>query len=96
MKPVLAWWWAFIAGAALFIAAGFVWSKSAPDNLLYNIGAIGACVTALVFAVTYTLVGLFGRRAGWWRNVIGTCLMIAISGRSLRPRSLTAPTTRPR
>ena len=69
-------WAIFAALTALYILAGFMYGKTAPDNLLFDIASVGAFGAALAFVAVYTILGLRGP-AKWWRNDVGTFLVVA-------------------
>jgi hypothetical protein len=74
-------WWHWTALAVLIAAyalAGLLFSKHINGNLLYNIGALGTCITAILFVTIYTVMGLRGP-AKWWRNLTGTSIVIAVA-----------------
>lgn len=74
-------WWHWVVLAAVVAAyaiTGLFLGKHANDNLLYNIGALATCVTAVLFIVIYTILGLRGP-AKWWRNLTGTSIVIAVA-----------------
>lgn len=67
------------AGAALWAGAGFWLSgSSAAEAWLYRIGLTVAALAPLLFTAIYTWIGFYGRvAAAWWRDEIGTALVIA-------------------
>jgi hypothetical protein len=68
-----------VLGAAIWAGAGFWLSGSGfAEAWLYRIGLTGAAVIPLLFAGIYTWIGMYGRvAAAWWRDEIGTALVIA-------------------
>lgn len=75
----ISWQFWLIAAAvvAAYVVAGFWFNHSAPANLMYDIGTVGTCVAAVLFIAVYTILGLRGP-AKWWRNDVGTCLVLAV------------------
>ena len=72
-------WVAAAMLAAAYTVAGFAWGKTAPLNDLYDVAGVGTFCAAVLFITVYTVQGLRGP-AKWWRNDIGTSLVIAKVG----------------
>jgi hypothetical protein len=75
--------WRFWTAAGLlalaYLLLGYVYGKTAPDNLLYDIAGVGTFCAAVLFIAVYTVLGLRGP-AKWWRNDTGSSLVIAVGG----------------
>lgn len=72
-------WAGIAAGAALWAAAGFWLSgNGSVEAWLYRIGLTIAAVAPLMFVAIYTWIGLrTDVPAAWWRDELGTMLVIA-------------------
>lgn len=68
-----------MAGAAVW-AAGGLWlsGNGTTETWLYRCGLTVATVAPVLLVAIYTWIGLYGRvAAAWWRDEIGTALVIA-------------------
>lgn len=81
-------WWhsaIFAVLVAAYLTIGLTgYDTHAPDNDLYNIAGVGTCLAGLLFMIIYTLLGLRPGRAGWWTNLTGYSLMVAIGSITLK------------
>ena len=78
MKPIR---WPFWAGLATLIGAWLIAGAIVPNtdfpaNDMFNVAALWAFFAVLAFIAVYTVQGLLGP-AKWWRNNIGTYLVLA-------------------
>jgi hypothetical protein len=72
------WAW-IITGAAAWAAAGY-WLNGVDvaEAWTYRVGLTAASVVPVLFVAIYTWIGLYGRvPAAWWRDEVGTALVIA-------------------
>ena len=78
MKPIRWPFWAALGTAALaWLAVGLTVPQDDVNlNDVFNGVALAAFFAALLFIVVYTVQGLMGP-AKWWRNNIGTYLILA-------------------
>ena len=74
--------WPFWAGLAAFAVAwavaGFALPVSTDGNLLFAVASVAAFFASFGFVLTYTVAGLRGP-AKWWRNDVGTFLVLAVA-----------------
>lgn len=77
MKPIR---WPFWAGlgtvAAAWLILGFTLPQTINLNDVFNGVSLAAWGAAFLFIVVYTVAGMLGP-AKWWRNNIGTFLVLA-------------------
>jgi hypothetical protein len=79
MHRVRWWFWVICAVLiAVYLLAGYEWSDHAPVNDMFDIGAIGTFCAAAFFVALYSVLGFFGP-AKWWRNDVGTMLVLAVA-----------------
>lgn len=77
MKPIRWPFWAILAaGAVAWVILGFTLPQTINLNDVFNVAALCCFFAALLFIVVYTVAGLAGP-AKWWRNNIGTYLVLA-------------------
>ena len=78
MKPIRWQFWAALGAAAVvWLVLGLtVPQQDINLNDVFNGVALAAFFSALAFCVVYTVAGLLGP-AKWWRNNIGTYLVLA-------------------
>ena len=77
MKPIRWPFWAILgAGAAAWLMLGFTLPQTINMNDVFNGVALATFFAALAFIIVYTVAGLVGP-AKWWRNNIGTYLVLA-------------------
>lgn len=78
MKPIR---WPFWAAMGVLLAAWLVLGFTLPMrdvnlNDVFNVAALCVCGAALLFIIVYSIAGFTGP-AKWWRNNIGTYLILA-------------------
>lgn len=78
-RPTWRLWAGIAAGAVLYAAAGYWLSGNGNvEEWLYRIGLTTATLAPLAFVAVYTWIGLRGKvAAAWWRDELGTALVIA-------------------
>lgn len=76
-------WVGLLAAVVAFGLLGIPFGKTAPDNLLFDIAAVGVCAASLLFVAIYTALGFTKSPVKWWRSEMGTFLILSVASQFL-------------